>query len=329
MNRRHFLQLAMTHGAIAALPRWAIAGAEAPLETHLGRSWRLQRNTALEIWPARYGLNLTDALTAVLDWEIPASSRLILRLDNGLHELLKSLQVRHPDGQRLAIIGNPGRPDLCRILWSKSEDAFYVPAGCHLGEVNGITMVHDNPQRRGHGSAFLADSDGTIQCGRSLVIRGFYYGFQARYGGVIRCRGAQCHDAGDAAYFAFNGGHIDAADSIAINARDDKLRLGSGYVAEYGGTINAEGAAAINNALAGFNALSNGTIRAYHSKAEHNGVAGYLTSTGGTIVAHDGVAVRNCGPGVKVNHPSAAFEANHFTNEHNNAAAQTCLLAPQ
>lgn len=324
MLRRHFLFI-----PVSFLVGFSSAPASsAPVrqgEKNLGRDWRLPRGTVLELWPASLGLDLSAVVAAVADWAIPSTSRLVIRLGDGEHALLAPVVFRSQDGDRLSIVGNLNRPELCRVIWQRPEDAFYAALGRQVGLVDGVTLEHARPKARGIGSAFLADAGGTIRCGAGVRVRGFYYGFQARHGGSILCRGTQSHGAGDANYFAFSGGHIHAEGALAESASDPDKGLGGGFVAEYGGTINAVGTVARYNALAGFIALSNGAIRAYDSVAEMNGRVGYYSNTGGIIVAHRGVARFNCEDGVRRGEGGRdGFEGSQFNQERNSFDARYC-----
>lgn len=324
MRRRDFLAFPLPFLlGLSARPAWsdiARMGVK-----YLGEDWRLPRNTTVEIWPTEMGLDLSKAISAVGDWSIPSNSRLVIRLPDGEHALSAQLVTKNPDGERLAIVGNIANPEKCRVVWEKLEDMFYVAAGHCLGLVDGVTVEHSRPASRGLGSAFLADAGGLIRCGANVKVRNFYYGFQARYGGSILCNRTQSSSAGDANYFAFNGGHIQAEGARAEFAVDRENGLGGGFVAEYGGTINAPGSIARHNALAGYVALSNGVIRAYDSLAEFNGRAGYYSNTGGIIVAHRGAARHNCENGVKQGKDTGkGFEGNPFSQSDNSFDTRYC-----
>ncbi len=325
MNSRRRFLLRATPLLLSPRLSFSVSGGSRDAEKFLGKDWRLPRDGTVEIRPVELGLDLAKIMAAVADWTIPASSRLVIRLPDGEHAISSQVIAANPDGDRLSIIGNVSRPDRCRVIWERKEDAFYAALGRCFGMVDGVTVEHARPADRGAGSAFLADAGGTVRCGAAVRVRGFYYGFQARHGGAILCRGTQCFGGGDANYFAFSGGHLHAEGSLAESAADWERGLGSGFVAEYGGTINAMGAVARYNALAGFTALSNGAIRAYGSLAEMNGKAGYATANGGVIVAHQGIARNNCGEGV-IRNGSAAPEAigNHFAQKDNRPGMPYC-----
>lgn len=324
MHRRYFLL-----GTIALSLRSSCGRAAVPLaERSLEGPWRVPGSSVFELWPSRLGLDLAATLAAVDEWSIPFDSRLVLRIEDGEHPQGGTLNVQHPYGRRLSIIGNRSDPSRCRLLWQGTDDALYVGAGGVLGLIDGITLEHTAPRNRGLASAILADEGAVIRCGPLTQARGFYYGFQARIGGVISCRETESHGAGDANYFAFNGGHISANGAKAFGAEDKAQGLGSGFVAEYGGTINAQSAIARYNAFSGFTALSNGVIRAYASRAENNGRAGYYVGTGGTIVAHDAAARRNCGDGLSSVDRPTGISGNRIISENNNANPKTCARPP-
>lgn len=292
MKRRTFLAAAVPLGALSLDAPALAAPREA--ERFLERAWRLPRGAAYELRLGALGLDLAGALAATDAWSVPPDATLVLRLADGEHHHARTLAVRHPAGARLAIVGNREHPERCRLLWSGPDDGLYVGAGCVLGLLDGLTLEHAAPGGRALGSAVLADEGGTIRCGAAVHARHFYYGFQARIGGVIRCAGTQSHGAGDANYFAFNGGHLYARKALATGARDERQGLGSGFVAEYGGSIDAEGAVARENLLAGFTALSNGVIRAHGAVAERNGRPSH-TDSGGRVLGRgeaDGAARR-------------------------------------
>lgn len=322
LDRRRLVSLA-GFAALGMLPRFSIAE---EYQKYLRRDWTVPAGTRQEIWPSRIGMDLAGTLAAIADWTVPSNSRLVIRLDDGEHFQKGRIVVQHAAGDRLSIIGNTQFPDRCRLVWASPEDALYVGAGELLAWIDGFTFEHSAPQTRGLGSAFLADEGGVIRCGPNVVVKNFYYGFQARRNGVIRCANTQCYGGGDANYFAFLGGHIYAPKARAVAARDDKKKLGSGFVAEYGGSIDAEGAIAELNALAGFTALSNGVIRAYNSQARRNGKAGYYSSNGGVIIAHDAISRENCGDGIIAKERVDSIAGNRIRIEDNFAAPENCLF---
>ncbi len=319
-------RVALLGALTACLDVRALSSADADALQQLGRVWTVPQQTHVVIPLGASSLELPILVDAMADWLIPLSSSVTVQVPNGRLEISRHVAYRGRDGARFRIIGNPAAPESCVLGWAQSGDLFFAPAGTVLGLLDGFTVEHWASGTRGNGSAFLAEGSGTLSVGRAVRVRDFYYGFQARLGGVIRCAATQCMGAGDAAFFAFNGGHIDAPGAVAVGARDVDRKLGSGFVAEYGGTINAEGATARYNDLAGFHALSNGVIRAYRAIAQRNGRAGFLAQSGGTIVAHGATATENCGPGIAVEGAHATFEAETRNEMANHRDAATCSV---
>jgi hypothetical protein len=316
-RRRSLHALAGLAATLASPAVWA-----APEQAALGKPWRLPPDTRHELRPAAHGMTLAQALRAVQEWQVPVSSQLLIQLEDGVHAQARAITWRHADGARIQVLGNTADPTRCKLQWADSGDGFYVGAGQVLGGLDGVTLVQTGQGTPGSG--LLADEGGVVLCGRQVQIDGFYYSVQARRNGSARCEGLRASGGGDANFFAFMGGHIHARRSLSVGARDDAKKLGSGYVAEYGGSIDAEGAVARLNALDGFTALSNGVIRAYGSRAERNGRSGYFTDTGGRIVGHDAVADSNCGDGVVTRDGARAITGERIGNHNNNAPAPSC-----
>lgn len=261
----------------------------------LGQRWEVEPRQRVVMALADLRLRLDQALDGIAEWVIPASARLTLLLPPGTTELSAPISIDHPHGKNLEIRGAAGGAEPTTLVWAGTGDAFYVGNGCSLGLIDRLRMIHATPSRRGRGSAILADEGGYAHCGEGVVVDGFYYGFTARRGGILRAAGTRCDNAGDAGYFAFMGGHISAQGAVARSAADPDLPLGSGFVAEYGGSIDAEDSASYNNKLAGYVALSGGSLRAYGCRASGNSKAAFVVGSGGSITAHRAIATRDCG----------------------------------
>lgn len=241
---------------------------------------------------------LATAIDGIAQWRIMPGATVQIHLEDGTYRSDHTLRIDHPDGARIQIIGDTSAPEKVRLVWPPKTDGIYVGAGSALGRLDGVTIFRETPGGNDNGArdnacGLLAENNGVLQVGPAVVVDGFYYGAQARYGGVIHARGVQVRHAGDAGFFAYNGGHIEAQNSSATDTHDTKLALGSGYVAEYGGTLDAAGASSQANALAGFTALSGGAIVANDTQAKDNTQYGFYARTNGAIVAHHATALQS------------------------------------
>jgi hypothetical protein len=271
--------------------------------------------------------DLTQALAAIAHWTIPSSASVTLSLGPGLHPQAGTVKVHHPCGTRVRIVGAQDSSAPTILAWASPVDGIYVGQTHVLGRLDRVRIEHRRLESRGSGSGVIADEGGHIHCGAAVTVVGFYYGFTARRGATLRCPGTRVERAGDAGYFAYMGGHIDAPESSALNASDSAHRLGSGFVAEYNGTIDGEKAVASGCFLAGFHALSGGAILAHRSVARGNAGNGYQVRDGGVIVAHAAAAIENAGFGVSNPFGNGVFTGNDFEN-HGNQAGATCGVAP-
>lgn len=323
MKRRNFLYAT----AALSVAAWPIRAEVAP-RNKLGQPWILPKNATYELWPGQVGLTISDALEAISEWKIPSGAKLVLRLEDGVHLQNQAITLNHPDGIRLSIIGNIRQPNRCVLTWKAASEGFYAGAGGMLDMLDGVQIEHGVPSARGHNSGVLAEQGGVIRCGRNVAVRNFYYGFQARLGGIITCGGTSSAGAGDANYFAYNGGHLFAQEAMASAAIDAANTLGFGFVAEFGGTIDATGAQAMLNHVAGFAAMTNGAIRAHRAIARQNGTAGFYAINGGIIEAHDAVARENCGKGKLMRAAPDGITGDRFVDAGNGAPMPSCMIRP-
>lgn len=262
----------------------------------LGREWSLPSGTEVEIPVGDIdGQSLPHVLAAISNWHIPSGAIVTLKLMDGIHDMPGTIAIRHIDGDRLRIVGNESKPSNCVLRWPAKCDGISAD-GTSLGFLNGVTLlreVDNNNGAKDNACGLVASDGGRIKTGRNVLVRGFYYGVQARRSGLVRCDGIQVFNPGDAGIFAYHGGHITAMNALVEGASDSLIGLGSGFVAEYGGTIDAASAIAKGNALAGFTALSSGSLLANRSRSENNARYGYYAITNGSIVAHNAIAEGN------------------------------------
>jgi len=290
-SRRNFIGVLAFIALITAFARSAAAD-----EAQLGQPETIPAGrTEMISISANRGPSLASAVAALSPWRILPGATLVLHLEDGVYKNDRTLHIDHPDGARIQIVGNTHAPEKVRLVWSANTDGIYVGTSNALGRLDGVTLYRNVPGGNDNGASdnacgLLAENAGVLQAGPAVVVDGFYYGAQARYGGVIRAHGVLVRHAGDAGFFAYNGGHIEAQGSRAEDSSDAKLSLGSGYVAEYGGSLDATGATAVGNALAGFTALSGGSIVANDATATRNRRYGFYARTNGTIVAHHATA---------------------------------------
>lgn len=298
--RRSFL---LAGGSLLAWAAVARASQLLPTDdalAKLGAPWRLPLGSqaVISVSGDKPDLTLSAVMDKLLAWEIPAGTSVTLRLADGEHRQPGTIRMNHPDGLRIRIVGNAQNPAACRLTWPAHTDGFMARAGGVLGMLEGVTLTRTIPGGNDNGATdnacgVVATDGGIVLCGEKVVVDGFYYGFHARHGGFVRCDGTRVLRAGDAGYFAYAGGHLAAQRTEALSCSDKRIQLGSGFVAEYGGTIDATGAHAAGNALAGFNALSSGSIIANRTVSESNERHGYRATTNGVIVAHDAISRNN------------------------------------
>lgn len=296
IRRRNFL---VTAGSFLIVGARADGLSAAVVDkARLGSAWVLPRAQDQTLMlTSEDAVRLDEIPGLIAEWHLPPTATLTIALARGEYRLVRTLRMQHPHGRQIRIVGDHANPQACRLVWAPGMDGVFVGEGATLGLLDGVMLVREvadnNNGAKDNACAVVASDGGIIACGSAVVSDGFYYGFHARRGGVVRCDGTRVRRAGDAGYFAWHGGHLSARRTQSELASDSKLGLGSGYVAEFGGTIDATGATATSNLLAGFTALSGGSITASNALAERNDHYGLFAAINGSIVAHDAIARGN------------------------------------
>lgn len=201
----------------------------------------------------------------------------------------------HPQGNRINLTGNASNRDAVKVTVDTSNSKCFLRlvAGCSFGTVNGLTVIGSHWVSYGvwqesatpYGCAILVDGPGSIFIGPQFFSSKMYYGLRADKGGSITAAaGCLVDQAGDVAYHAYNGGHIDATGCFATNVAHTSVGLGWGALAEFGGTVKYDTSDAALCYLAGIGAISNGVVWAIDSSSHDNQGSGYLAANGGHII---------------------------------------------
>ena len=106
----------------------------------VARAWTVPDGAHVELWPADFGLDLAGALDAVALWHIRPGARVTIRLADGVHAQRGMVDLRHPDGIRLSIVGNIGNPGRCRLVW-QGGGGLYCGAGAAIGRIDGVRLA--------------------------------------------------------------------------------------------------------------------------------------------------------------------------------------------
>lgn len=243
--------------------------------------------------PGQYA-TIQAAIAAVASWQIFGTVQILV--SDGIYVPTTSINLRHPFGQNIQLIGNPGNPSNC-VLRPASPPTFdlFVANGLAFGKISGFLLdLGTKAASANNASAVLAVNGGTIAEVSNLVINNWYYQIAAREGGSqIYAHDCTLTNGGDVAVWGFSGGCVTCNNITVSGTVDTPNSLGFGFQAEYGGVVEATNCTASTCLRAGFAALSNGTGRYYGCNSNLNVGSGFLAQAGGMIEANGGSSINN------------------------------------
>lgn len=219
--------------------------------------------------------SISSAMAYLRGFTIAKGAIVTVQVADGTYVTNTGIDLNHPQGSRINILGNTSTPASCVISTTSGSalDVFTISNGNTLGSIDGFTI--SRPTAGPQGTALLAINGAVLTTGSAISITNHYYGIAARNGSSVFCRGVTVTGAGDVGIWAFNGGFVDCQNATSTNASDVVNNLGHGIQAEYGGTVECSGATATGNRIAGIAAINGGIVRAHNSFSNNNTGAGF------------------------------------------------------
>lgn len=129
--------------------------------------------------------SLESALTAAANMRIWPTGSLTLQLEDGVHAIPSTLDLRHPDGDRIRILGDVDEPDNV-VLECADEVCLDVSWGGEIAMIDGMVLV-GNGENQGVRTTY----DGRVTLGASIEFRDFDIGIVCTTGGVVRGNGVR------------------------------------------------------------------------------------------------------------------------------------------
>ena len=226
--------------------------------------------------------SIQDSLAYLSDKSIAAGIYVTIQVADGAYSS-SCIEIDHPFGSQLYIIGNTNNPAACSISFTTSQDGFRIQNSHSLGKLNGFKLIGSGAT---NGMCGIRVTEGSkMSCGPSLVIESFNYGVFSDSGSSVSADGviAQYCRRG----FVANRSEMSAVSSISQHNTED------GYFANAGGEMWLTGATAGSNGGHGFTALCNSTIYASNSLSQSNARAGYRAVNRGMVDATYGMSTGN------------------------------------
>lgn len=181
----------------------------------------------------------------------------------------QSIDVAHPNGESIHIIGDTSNPANCVLNFVNS--GFSVGNNHALGLIDGF---HINGKDTGNG--IYAHNGGSITVGENVWVSNFSIGLRA-----------------------YGGGRI-FADNVTSFGNTN-----SGFYADFNGILRAEYANSYDNLVRGYTAYNDGQLFADYSRAKNNLHQGYFSSDRSLLKAEHATSTNNTQQGYYAHNFSA------------------------
>jgi cytoskeletal protein CcmA (bactofilin family) len=265
----------------------------------------------LKVGPSRTGgatrqefTTLTAALTWLEDQVIAADARVVIQLDNATYAFSAPLDIAHPDGDRIDIVGNRSAPSSVVLEFSGSQGVI-VQDGRRLGTLAGVTVRGKSSPGSGidvrsdawlgledavietFGDVALLVQEGASVTGDNVIARNSRRGVEASYRALVDLDNLDVTGNTREGLMAAMGSVVNAQGVFADNNKG-----GTSVLADYGSFINASFGTATNGG-GGFRADNGSALVAVSSTATDQTDAGYQAAGHSYIIADNAIARRS------------------------------------
>jgi hypothetical protein len=128
--------------------------------------------------------DINAALDYLSDKRIADKVIVTIQVADGNYYYTSPVEVTHPEGDKIYIVGNPTNPEYCRLNFSDIDGSAIVATnGSTLGKIMGFLLYGDgisNPVKRG----IYAYANSNIYCS-NMIINNFWAGVFAQYDSSI------------------------------------------------------------------------------------------------------------------------------------------------
>lgn len=260
----------------------------------------IAKNLTLNV-PADHA-SLSAAMSYLRGFSIVRGAIVTVKIADGNYIINSPVNLNHPQGLGVNIIGNIANPD--QVVFDVSSayalDALVVSNGNSIGLLDGITVTRPTKAEMPiNTTGILAVNGAYIFCGKSIRVKNWFYGIAARDMSYVACPEAVVNFSGDVGIWAFNGSTIDCDGAKSDNASADGQSWGFGFQAEYGSSIFGTGISATGCKIGGIAALSNSVVRAFDGFANENLGSGLFARDGSVIEASGTEANNNARYGIE------------------------------
>ncbi len=130
--------------------------------------------------PSEYA-TIDEALDCLQFKTIGRNAIVTIQVANGNYVNQDTIDINHPNGARLHLIGNTTTEASCSFTFRNGQDGIVVSDGHTLGLIDGFKLIGDNEQ----GSGIHATRNSTLITGEHVTITSFQNGIYASWSSTI------------------------------------------------------------------------------------------------------------------------------------------------
>lgn len=234
----------------------------------------------IPIGPFRHRTHLQDALDALENVRIAPGITVTLQLDAYTYTSHVPIEIDHPDGARIAIVGDPTDPANVVLSFPDSEGIHVADNGA-LGLLDGVTL-------QGSGTS----SDGM-------------HGVEVETGAMARLGDVILDDWGDTGVFVHSGGVVVTDEGASVEITGS---YGQGAMVQNGGVLELHNANIAANQDQQVGAWGGSVVDLTDATVTgHIGPFESVRASSGSFVQGEGLTIDGGGNALYVENASAAF----------------------
>lgn len=249
--------------------------------TKLGPLTMIMEDTTLLV-PDQYP-NINAALRYLDDKQIKVGKTVKIQVTDCTNQTYtESINVAHPNGNAIHIVGDTDNPTNC-ILQFNGANGFLASGNNEVGLIQGFSLVGTGITSS---AGIYATNGATINVGQGVEASNFGVGFKARYGGQVFANNTR----------SFNNsrhGYSSEDDSaLTANYTESFDNQFEGYHAKRESYIQADYSTARNNRY-GYASVDSSHVSANFSSSNDNSLIGYYATGSSQIHSRESSAMNN------------------------------------
>lgn len=278
-----FQNLATTVGYQANIDNINLTESVEPVETiQNSQLTTIYKDTTLSVPNAFSDINA--ALKFLQNKHIKPGKIVTIKVDDCNNQIYnRPIDITHPNGNAIQIIGNTNDPSQCVLQFNNSH-GIKVTNGYALGLINGFKLQGNNQTNK---YGLFASKKGLINSGTNMIVTYFSYGLYAENNANIFAQGITVTESEEVGIYAKNRALIYAPNSTS---RYNHI----GFLVDTNATMETSSADASYNTSHGFQAQNGSFLHTDSSQSEFNGGNGYSSINNSYILnSHETNALHN------------------------------------